>query len=888
MVKRRIIQTINRHTNLMWLLIALFVYTATTLAMMYPVPFQLDSVIAGEERGDAYQYVWSLWWAKQAVLEPAKGLAHLTLMNHPVGIEHPFMLTLVGVNLSALPFSLLLPPAAAYNSQVLLSFILSGMAMYWLATDMTGDHKAGLVGGFVFAFFLNKTGHVIGGHLPQATVYWIPLYVLLLRRTIRKPSWRTALATALVLIFACLIHVMHLVYLVLPVTVTVLLAGMLELKDDFITWQRLGSLVILFGPAALIVAPFLLPMALLAVEDASYLYITGTVDSSTDLLAFFTPSRYNPFLDVLDLMPSWIEQVFSSQKSLFEGLAYPGVLAAGLAMWGLIRRRRSTWIWGALALIAAVLSLGPLLKVGGELVLYEMDMERSHILLPYALLKQVPLLDVGRTPGRLNEATMFAMAILASYGMAELSALLARRPRLAVSLLALVLLGTGSEYVAVWPFPVSPAAIPPTIQRIANESGGGALLHLGMTRRDVDHNALYYQTVTQRPCVGGWVHRTLPTTPPWWETLSKLAQPDQAAGDVIPRPDLTSRVAWLRHFDVDYVILDRTVREWKNPVSRDFVEALLGPPRYTDPSLVAFPVTDEILAPENTRLYTFDPEGWHPPEWDGDMWRRWLYEDGYMYLYSTQPEVGSLRFTVDSHIEFPELEVYLGEQLLDSFVVGERITYTTRLFSLAQGMNVLRFSAPGGCRQTIDDPRCWGEALLSPPGDKSSLPCKPEEVRTDCRSFVFDRIVFVPQDELLPGEALDVNFGDRMRLRDWRLDGGVPRPGTALTVTLAWEAREVLDGQYVVFVHLLSSDNALAAQHDAPPVGQMIPPSLWPSGAVFGYPVVIELPDELPAGDYRLLVGVYLWPSLERMPVLTDVQGAEMRVAELTDVQIVP
>ena len=68
----------------------------------------------------------------------------------------------------------------------------------------------------------------------------------------------------------------------------------------------------------------------------------------------------------------------------------------------------------------------------------------------------------------------------------------------------------------------------------------------------------------------------------------------------------------------------------------------------------------------------------------------------------------------------------------------------------------------------------------------------------------------------------------------------------------------------------------------------MIPPSLWSSGAVFGYPVVIELPDELPAGDYRLLVGVYLWPNLERLPVRTDVQGAEMRVAELTDVQIVP
>ena len=63
------------------------------------------------------------------------------------------MLTIIGVNLLALPFSLLLSPAAAYNSQILLSFVLSGMTMYWLGTELTGDRKAGLVGGFIFAFF---------------------------------------------------------------------------------------------------------------------------------------------------------------------------------------------------------------------------------------------------------------------------------------------------------------------------------------------------------------------------------------------------------------------------------------------------------------------------------------------------------------------------------------------------------------------------------------------------------------------------------------------------------------------------------------------------------------------------------------------------------------
>ena len=96
---RHIIAKTRRNPSILWSLIALSVYTVAALVMTYPTPVRLNSVIIGEERGDAYQYAWSLWWAKQALFEPDKGLARLTLMNHPVGVEHPYMLTLIGVNL---------------------------------------------------------------------------------------------------------------------------------------------------------------------------------------------------------------------------------------------------------------------------------------------------------------------------------------------------------------------------------------------------------------------------------------------------------------------------------------------------------------------------------------------------------------------------------------------------------------------------------------------------------------------------------------------------------------------------------------------------------------------------------------------------------------------
>jgi len=883
----RLVRGFIRRPGVRWSLVALCVYALVTLFMMYPVPFRLSSVIAGEEHGDAYQYTWSLWWAKQAVLEPDKKLGYITLMNHPAGVEHPFMLTMIGVDMLALPFSLLISPAAVYNSQILLSFILSGLAMYWLCTELTGDRRAGLVGGFIFAFFPNKTGHVLGGHLPQATVCFFPLYVLFLWRAIRRPGWCTGLAAALALVFACLVHVMHLVYLVLPVTVAVALIALKEMKSAFFTRQRLCSLALVFGLAAIAVVPFLLPTVLLSVGDASFLHKGGTVKYSTDLLAFFTPSPYHPVLGSLGLVPPFAERVFYDQETLYEGLAYPGILAMGLALWGLIRQGRRAWVWGVLAVLAAVLSLGPLLKVGNELVSYQVDMHRSNVVLPYALLKQMPLLGVGRTPGRLNETTMFCIAVLASYGATALSSLLVRRRRLLATLLALLLIGIGFEYVTIWPFPVSTAGIPPTIQHIADEPDDGALLHILMKRRWVNHRALYYQTLARRPIVGGKAHRDVPEALPWSETLLGLAQPDQATGDVVPRPDRTGRVAWLRYFDLDYVVFHK-IEGTDDSLYRDFIENLLGAPRYEDRTLAAFPVPGDARALQGPHLYAFSRQGWHPPIRDGELWRRWMVDDGQLYLYSTREEVGSLRFTADSHLEFPVLEAYLGEQLLDSFVVGERTTYTTRPFTLTQGMNVFRFRAPGGCPQVLDVPRCWSEALLAPPVESAQISCDPEAVRTTCRTFVFDHVSFIPERDQLAGDALDINFGDRMRFRGWGLDGAVLHPGEALTVRLAWEATVELSDQYIVFVHLLSPDGTLVAQHDAPLAGRLLPSSSWPPGTVFSFPVTIELPGNLPAGDYLVQVGVYLWPSLERLPVWADMPGAEIGVIKLGCVRIAP
>jgi hypothetical protein len=880
---RRAIRSLTCHPDIRGSLVALLVYVLIALVVFYPVPFRLNSVIAGFAARDGWQYTWWLWFARRLLFE-GRGLDDLYLMNYPVGLQHPFQWSLVYISLVALPLEMLLSPAAAFNLMVLAAFVLSGLSAYHLCRELTHNHWAAVVGGAIFAYAPNRLGHAIAGWLPQMTVYLYPWYALLLIRTLRQPTLRRGIGLGVLAGVVATVYVMHIAYFIVPLTLVIVGADLIRHRRAFFEDRRGRYLGLAFAISLVIALPFLLPLLLGRFQGGlEYLAMHGVVEHSTDLLAFFTPSPYHPILAPLGLVPAFARRVFEDQGALRARSAYPGMLVVLLALWGLLRARPRPWRWVVLAVGAALLSLGPFLIVGGEPVVYTADGYRGRVVLPYALIRQLPFFDWGRTPGRINAVGMLGLGVLAAHGVANLLPLLgASRWRARLFSLATVAL-IAFEFLPIWPFPTGDAKIPQVIQHIADLPGDGALLHLPMSRRSVNHRALYFQTAADRPIIGGEVLRMMPATLPWWLTIEGLVKADDTP-DVVPRPDMAQRRAWLHHFNVDWVLLHR-LEQFDEIRYRPFIEEVLGLAAMEDETLAAFSVPADIPAPEHSQLYAFSRYEWHQPEQDGDLWRRWLRDDGQLYVYSTHEEMGSLRFTVDSHLAFPILEVYLEDQLLDAFVVGERTTYTTRPFTLAQGMNVFRFHAPRGCPEMLDDPRCWSDALLTPPADNSPPPC---DMPATCRTFVFDTVSFVSQGDLSPGAALDVNFGDQMRLRGWALDETTLRPGDRLTVTLAWEAMVGLSDQYVVFVHLLASDGTLVAQHDAPPVGPLLPASAWPPGATFGYPVTLELPADLLAGDYRLLVGVYLWPTLERLPVLANVPGAESGAVELTNVEVAP
>ncbi len=107
---------------------------------------------------------------------------------------------------------------------------------------------------------------------------------------------------------------------------------------------------------------------------------------------------------------------------------------------------------------------------------------------------------------------------------------------------------------------------------------------------------------------------------------------------------------------------------------------------------------------------------------------------------------------------------------------------------------------------------------------------------------------------------LDAQFGDGLHLRGFSQQ----RAGGTLTITPSWDVQSDQPGGRFCFFHVLASDGRRVAQLDAL-IDQGMFPS-WQAGQQFDPPFPLQLPADLPAGQYRVVMGVYT-PDGGRLPL---------------------
>ena len=120
----------------------------------------------------------------------------------------------------------------------------------------------------------------------------------------------------------------------------------------------------------------------------------------------------------------------------------------------------------------------------------------------------------------------------------------------------------------------------------------------------------------------------------------------------------------------------------------------------------------------------------------------------------------------------------------------------------------------------------------------------------------------------------NAQVGDAFRLLGYRLRKVTPlRPGDSFQVILNWQSIAPAP-DYTVFVHLLDSSGILVAQRDAAPRAGTYATSIWDKNEIVSDVYELTIPRDAKPGDYRLIVGMYEWPSLKRLPVTNAVQHA--------------
>lgn len=664
------------------LVTVLVLYGLLTVVFTSPVAFHLLTQPAGST--DVYEYMWELWWAKRSVIDLHISPTNVTALYHPYGAQHPILLLDAYLMLTSLPVVLLLSPAAAINLHLLSSYVFTGFTTYLLCYSLTRRHWAAFVGGAVFAFSPFRSDRAAHGVISMALTYWLPLYALFLLRLLRKPSSRNASFCGICLGFSILSSFLHLAHFVVPLTLVVLAYQLFADRGSLCNVRFLKAVALAGGVACVMVLPFYLPLLRARIGgELDYFSRFGVLGHSAALLSFVIPPAFHGALRQLGSVAGWVQELLPGRYYV----VYLGVVTLSLALIGLLNKRAR--LWAVVALVSGVLALGPLLHVSGELLEVTVADRTGLVLLPGALLTKLPFYEWARGPARFAELTIFSVAVMASYGVGVLCALIRRqRAQIAVmgGLLALLLL----DYALFVPFPTQSVRVPDFYEVVQADQGEYGILDVGTER--FNHEGMYYQTIHQHPIARGFIYR-YPSDSEYYEKyFEQFLSPET---DIINAGAL---VDTLNGLDLGLVVLHKLSEETVEQL-RPYLVQEFDAPTYEDDQIAAFTVAAVDAGGAQRAPLLLLGEQWHPLESIDGVPSRWMVNDAVLYARAEEEGWYQLLLTVHP-LEGPRhLQVYVDDYLLEEHDVGGLQSYVTEPFALGSGEWVpLRFHVPEGCQ----------------------------------------------------------------------------------------------------------------------------------------------------------------------------------------------
>jgi hypothetical protein len=474
-----------------WFLIPVIIFSIATALLTYPMILHLKNGVP--DMADPLLNAWILAWDAHAFVTNPLGLYNANSF-YPYTNTLAYSETLLGQALFAAPIIWITGnPILALNVCWMMAFVFSGFTMYVLVNDLTGSKLASIIAGMIFTFNSFRFAHIV--HLQLLSVQWIPLCIFFMRRLLRKQRWIDWLCVWICFNLQALSCYYYAFF-------TAVALGGLVLSDIFISHLRITRrfLIQLIG-LVLCIAVLQIPLALPYFKVAASMNFersfTDVVMGGADLADFLTSTPDNVLFG--DLTSNF------RGEGWWEHVTFPGLVTVGLVVFALIRKKpqrdkEHAAIFGVLALLGFILSLGPVLRLNGQQLL---------IPLPYRLLFEiVPGFRAIRQPARFHVITMTGLSVVAGMGSKFLLQSLAQnahRILLTGLLLGYIGLENWGGALKIYTVPLA-SEIPPVYQWLGEQPGDGPVLELPVLL-DVGHTEalrLYYSTIHWKRMINGY------------------------------------------------------------------------------------------------------------------------------------------------------------------------------------------------------------------------------------------------------------------------------------------------------------------------------------------------------------------------------------------------
>ena len=345
---------------------------------------QLASPYAVGDTGDPLFSIWRLSWvAHQLPRDP--------LRLFDANIFYPELRTLAYSD-AMLATALLAAPllwlgvhqVLVYNIVLLASFAASGVAMYALARELTGDRAAAFVAGVAFAFYPFRFEHY--SHLELQVTFWMPLALLMMHRTMKTGRTRDGAVTGL---------------LVALQTLSSLYCGLFLLVVMGVVWLVTGGL----KPGGRRLVPWLVAAAVLVVLvlpiAVPYLQNRGQLGERPDWEARIYSATPRSYV-VAHVRNRFYGNLLDGPR-MPEASLFPGIAVVALALAG---------AWPRLTRSRAAYALAALVAFDGSLGL-------NGIVFPTLRDALLPFRGL-RVPARFSILVGLSLSVLAGYGVQRL------------------------------------------------------------------------------------------------------------------------------------------------------------------------------------------------------------------------------------------------------------------------------------------------------------------------------------------------------------------------------------------------------------------------------------------------------------------------------------